>query len=310
VLSHFLRMALTSATSVVHIPTRTPQPNFGNLLIIDDVLYPKDQEPYTPFNLHVRLALFILSQIIPTVASILLIFSRKGWWRRKFYWTMNRMMVLWLISIQIFGAVVYFQNGATTRLLFISAIIHLQIEYMVMALLLKRSGLEALVVAYVVGTILFGIPIFVPDFSIVYMLTVVSGATDFALPLLLLYGRQWLFAIAALAHAVQVVAVFVIVIKDFGLFWWNFLTFWGTWIQSGALVAAILRIWLANQKQPIHLPPGDDASDTDRIPGGEAPDNPLAHVEVSKMAAIIIFGLSFGVSTLSSFLFVFVIARN
>jgi hypothetical protein len=38
-----------------------------------------------------------------------------------------------------------------------------QVEYMIIALLLKRSGLEALVVAFVVGTILFGIPLFVPD---------------------------------------------------------------------------------------------------------------------------------------------------
>ena len=119
---------------------------------------------------------------------------------------------------------------------------------MILALLLKRSGLEALMVAYVVGTILFGIPLFVPDckfnypqihkltkltvplVSIVYMLTVVSGASDFAMPLLLAYGHQWLYATAMFAHGVQVVAVFIIVIKDFGLFWWNFLTFWGIWM--------------------------------------------------------------------------------
>jgi hypothetical protein len=66
--------------------------------------------------------------------------------------------------------------------------------------------------------------------SLVYMLTVVSGATDFALPLFLLYGRQWLFATAALAHGIQVVGVFIIVIKDFGVSRWNFLTFWTTWM--------------------------------------------------------------------------------
>jgi hypothetical protein len=189
-----------------------------------------------------------------------------------------------LISIQIFGAVVYSQAGATSRLhfsipyqalyltsVFSSSTLYIryhssvsfvrttgdlyevdrtfsQVEYMILALFLKRSGLEALVVAYVVGTILFGIPLFVPDcklkylkhtkwiiltvclVSVVYILTVISGATDFAMPLFLLYGRQWLFATAALAHGVQVVAVFIIVIKDFGLFWWNFLTFWGTWM--------------------------------------------------------------------------------
>jgi len=220
------------------------------------------------------------------------------------------MMVLWLVSIQVFGAVVYYQNGATTRLLFIAAIIHLQIEYMILALLLKRSGLQALLVAYVVGTILFGIPLFVSDFSLVYMLTVVSGATDFAMPLLLTYSRQWTYATAAWAHSIQVVAVFIIVIKDFGFFWWNFLTFWGTWIQNGAIVIAVFRAWIAHKKQPIRLAAGDDQSDTDRIPGGEAPDNPLAHFTVSKKAAIVIFGLSYGITFVSSFLFVFVIARG
>src|SRR5882757_3593184 len=99
---------------------------------------------------------------------------------------------------------------------------------MILALLLKRSGLQALVVAYVVGTVLFGIPLFVRDckfnrpqihqvvrlivslVSVVYVLTVIAGASDFAMPLLLAYGRQWLFATAALAHGVQVVAVFII----------------------------------------------------------------------------------------------------
>jgi len=121
---------------------------------------------------------------------------------------------------------------------------------MILALFLKRSGLEALAVAYVVGTVLFGIPLFVRDceskflqihkwtiltvslVSLVYMLTVVSGATDFAMPLFLLYGRQWFFATAALAHSIQVVAVFIIVIKDFGLFWWSFVTFWSTWMYA------------------------------------------------------------------------------
>ena len=108
-------------------------------------------------------------------------------------------MVLWLISIQIFGAIVYVQAGATSgshinlpyQPRFSDIGIQLvssssspsftckfrspeagvygidqtfsQIEYMIIALFLKRTGLEALVVAYVVGTILFGIPLFVPD---------------------------------------------------------------------------------------------------------------------------------------------------
>ena len=41
----FLKMATTTATSVVHIPTRTPQPNFGNLLIIVSCLQRALDEP-------------------------------------------------------------------------------------------------------------------------------------------------------------------------------------------------------------------------------------------------------------------------
>jgi len=41
--------------------------------------------------------------------------------------------------------------------------LHSQIEYMSLALMLKYSGLQALVIAYIGGTILFGIQLFIPD---------------------------------------------------------------------------------------------------------------------------------------------------
>jgi len=301
-----------SSTAPVPIPSRTPQPNFGNLLIIDDVLYPKGQRPYTPTELHVRLALFVISQVVPTITAVLITLSRKGWWRRKFFWTMNRLMVLWLISIQVFGAIVYFQNGATTRILFVTATIHLQIEYMILALLLKCSGLHALVIAYFAGTILFSVQLFVPDFSLVYMLSTISGFTDFAFPLLALYGKQYFYATAGFAHFVQAVAVFSIVVKNFGYFWWDFITFWSTWIQNGAVAAAVLQAWIASSgtTQPIALPTGDDESETDRLPGGEAPDNPLAHIDIPKKVVITIFAVSIGGSIVSAFVFVFVIGGN
>jgi len=40
--------------------------------------------------------------------------------------------------------------------------LHSQIEYMILALLLKYSGLQAVVIAYIGGTILFSIRLFVP----------------------------------------------------------------------------------------------------------------------------------------------------
>jgi len=220
-------------------------------------------------------------------------------------------MVFWLISIQIFGAIVYVQNGATTRILFIMATIHLQIEYMILALLLKCSGLQALIIAYIGGTILFSIQLFIPDFSIVYMLSTISGFTDFAFPLLALYGKQNFYALAGFSHFVQAVSVFCIVVKNFGYFWWDFITFWSTWIQNGAIAAAIFQAWRASgSSQPIALPTGDDESETDKNPGGEAPDNPLAHIDIPKKVLITIFAVSVGGSIVSAFVFVFVVGGN
>jgi len=276
------------------------------------VLYPKDQKSYTPFESHARLALFVVAQVVPTITSVLITLSRKGWWRRKSFWTMNRLMVFWLISIQIFGAVVFVQNGATARVLFITATIHLQIEYMILALMLKYSALQALFIAYIGGTVLFSIQLLVPDFSIVYMISTIFGFTDFAFPLLALYGKQYLYATAGFAHFIQAVAVFCIVVKDFGYFWWDFITFWSTWIQNGAIAAAVFQAWRvsgAKAAQPIALPSSDQESDPDR-PSGEAADNPLAAVDVPKKVVITIFALSIGGSIASAFIFMFVVARD
>jgi hypothetical protein len=41
--------------------------------------------------------------------------------------------------------------------------IHSQIEYMILALMLKYSGLQALIIAYIGGTLLFSIQLFITD---------------------------------------------------------------------------------------------------------------------------------------------------
>lgn len=66
-------------------------------------------------------------------------------------------------------------------------------------LLLKQRGSAALVVAYAVGAILFTITLLFDDLSIVYISTVITGATDFILPLLFLYAKKYIHAIGATA---------------------------------------------------------------------------------------------------------------
>ena len=59
-----------------------------------------------------------------------------------------------------------------------------------------------------------------------------------------------------------------------------------------------------HKKRPIRLLTGDDESETDRVSGGAAPDNPLANANVSKKVAIIIIAASFSITAISSVLFV------
>lgn len=90
-------------------------------------------------------------------------------------------VVLWLVSIQIVAAVVYTLEGNTSmshlrvylihrlnitsiaRVLFLSATLHLQIEYLIIAFLLGASPLVALGVAYIAGFLLLCIQLLVAD---------------------------------------------------------------------------------------------------------------------------------------------------
>jgi hypothetical protein len=92
---------------------------------------------------------------------------------------------------------------------------------MIIALLLKASGLKAMLIAYIAGTLLYTMLLFVEDrqslrrlhiftsakslraVSIVYILTTVAGFTDFFIPLLLAYGKQYLYAAGGFAHLVR-----------------------------------------------------------------------------------------------------------
>ena len=112
-------------------------------------------------------------------------------------------VVLWLLSVQLFAAIVYIQKGSTSEhrshilvlnsrltafqpqparcsspaactcpssafflkpdVALITDHVYSQIEYMIIALLLKSSGLTALIVAYIGGTVLFAAQLFIED---------------------------------------------------------------------------------------------------------------------------------------------------
>jgi len=300
-------MAATSST-LVPVPTSVPvTPNFGNLDIRNDLLYAKDEQPYTGWDLHMRIGIFVLSQAIPVLSTLLLVFSGKGWWQRKYYWSISRLMLLWLVSVQVFAIMVYNNKGATTRTTHLVGAVHLQIEYMILALLLKSSALKALVIAYIAGSILFAIQLFTPDYSILYIATTIAGFPDILIPVLFTYGKQRYFAIGSFAHLVQAGAVFGVAVKNYGHLTFNLLTFSSTIVMNGALVYAVLTS--GSQEGSIRLADSED-DEADKSASGEAFDNPLAHVDIPQKTLYTMFGASIAGTTVIAFLFVFVLARD
>ena len=79
--------------------------------------------------------------------------------------------------------------------------------------------------------------------------------------------------------------------------------------HNGAVAAAVFQAWRAsggNSTQPIALPSSDPDSDPNNDPdkpSGEASDNPLAAVDVPKLALIVIFGSSIVGSIAAAFIF-------
>jgi len=179
---------------------------------------------------------------------------------------------------------------------------------MIVALLLKASGLTALLVAYIAGLILFSIQLFVDDFSLVYMLSTVSGFADFLIPLLFTYGREWLYAIGAWSHLVQVVGVFCIVVKNYGHTAFNVITFYSTWAIIGAYLAADIRALY--YKSPIRLELNTEDGPVNDLNPSEASDNPLHKVDVPKKTLYIMIAGSIIGAIISANIFVFVVARD
>lgn len=159
--------------------------------------------------------------------------------------------------------------------------------------------------------------------SIVYIITTIAGFSDFLIPILLAYGKQWLYAIGGFAHLAQAISIFCAIVKNYGHFNFDLVTFLTTWIMNGALVAAVFQAWRQHPVEAegereglIHLPHhlghhdhenGDHDHDHAHlnlhVKEGEASDNPLSDIVIPKKTLYLLFGVAIVGSIISANVF-------
>ncbi|KAJ7904833.1 hypothetical protein B0H13DRAFT_2024762 [Mycena leptocephala] len=196
----------------------------------------------TPREHTVRNAMLVMTVAAPILGSFAIwLFSRKGWSYTS-SWSYPRLAILWFWSVAIFGTLVFYQRGMTNRTTFMFAILHTQVEVLMNGLLLNLNVRRALLLAGLWGFILFTATLALPNISLVFIVSsVLGGANDFVVVLLLAYGKKWLYAAGALFHVISAVWVFADSAIFLDVVLYNTLIFIFLWLYIAFTTAAIVR---------------------------------------------------------------------
>ncbi|KAF7349676.1 hypothetical protein MSAN_01694200 [Mycena sanguinolenta] len=212
--------------------------------VIDDTVVPHggSYDTITPREYTVRNAMLVMTVAAPIIGSfIIFLFSRKGW-SYKSSWSYPRLAILWFCSVAIFGTLVFYQRGMTNRTTFMFAILHTQVEVLMNGLLLNFTVRKSLVIAGLWGFVLFTATLALPNISLVFIAaSVLGGANDFVVVLLLAYGKKWLYAAGALFHVMSAVLVFLDSAIFIDVVLYNTSIFISLWLYIAFTTAAILR---------------------------------------------------------------------
>ncbi|KAJ7068731.1 hypothetical protein C8F01DRAFT_1119130 [Mycena amicta] len=212
--------------------------------VVDDNVVPHggSYDTITPREHTVRNAMLVMTVAAPILGSFAIwLFSRKGWSYTS-SWSYPRLAILWFWSVAIFGTLVFYQRGMTNRTTFMFAILHTQVEVLMNGLLLSLTVRHALVLAGLWGFVLFTATLALPNISLVFIVsTVLGGANDFVLVLLLAYGKKWLYAAGALFHVLSAVWVFMDSAIFLDVVLYNTLIFVFLWLSIALTTAAIVR---------------------------------------------------------------------
>ncbi|KAJ7859353.1 hypothetical protein B0H14DRAFT_2577264 [Mycena olivaceomarginata] len=281
--------------------------------VIDDNVVPHggSYDTITPQEHTVRNAMLVMTVAAPILGSfIIYLFSRKGLSYRSF-WSYPRLAILWFWSVAIFGTLVFYQRGMTNRTTFMFAILHTQVEVLMNGLLLNFTVWNSLVLAGLWGLVLFTATLALPNISLVFIASsVLGGANDFVVVLLLAYGKKWLYAAGALFHVISAVWVFVDSAIFLDVVLYNTSIFISLWLYIVLTTAAILRDTQIADTGFVRLPLVDHHSEAEEhsISDGQLTNvqNPMHDVKVPTWAlyAIIVISL-LGSSFITVLIYVF-----
>lgn len=215
-----------------------------SIKVINDTIVPSPTDPYidglTPREAQVRAAFFILGFGAPLVGAVMALLVNEDWWRRKCYWSYQRLCVIWFISITAFTTIVYVFPGQTTRSTLVMAIVHILVEISIMSLLIGWTSSQGLWAVFFVGLVGFTMIFVLENIAYAYWFTAaLGGIGDALMPMLLLYGQQPILAIGTLAHAAAALSIFGEVVHDFGIVKFNLVSFFAAWFHVGFIVAGL-----------------------------------------------------------------------
>ncbi|KAJ7251730.1 hypothetical protein C8J57DRAFT_1723118 [Mycena rebaudengoi] len=304
--------------------------------VIDDTVVPHggSYDTITPREQTVRNAMLVVTIVAPILGSFIIwLFSRKGWSYRS-SWSYPRLAILWFWSVAIFGTLVFYQRGTTNRTTFVFAILHTRYEICLPKLPgttrqlvhsyqeLHKWGLgyqtttateptecymakpifpdaarNSLALAGLWGFVLLTATLALPNISLVFLVSsVLGGANDFVVVILLAYGKKWLYAAGALFHVLSAVWVFADSAIFINVVLYNTLIFISLWLHIALTAAAILRDAQTPDKGSVRLPLEAHHGDAEghSVSNDQRTDvqNPMRDVEVPPCALRVIIAIS------------------
>jgi len=266
--------------------------------VINDTIIPSGPSyaSMSPRDFDVRNAMFILTCVAPILgAGVLLLGPSSRAWARGL-WTFPKIVAAWFLTIGGVGIFLYVQGGFSNRSTFVIAILHGQLEVLMNCMLLDFSPATSLGISWIWGLIDYALSFMLWDVRTAFMSTaIIGGANDFMIFSLLFYGKQYGFALGALAHLVSAVNVFTGIVDNFGIATYNVISFFGLWLHIAFMVAGILSA-RGNED------PSENACDP--------PRHPLQHITIPGTAVIKMLLFSFAGSTLTTLLLSYVVADH
>jgi hypothetical protein len=241
-------------------------------------------------------AVYVLS--FPSLlGAILLLFQ--GTRPFRYWWSYARLSALWLTSVALVGIGIFAQYGKFTHLTDFLAILHVQTEWLIMALLLSATATQAIVAATGGGFLLYLFLFALPGIKGTFFTTsFIGGFGDVFIPVLLLYGKQYALGLGGIGHFLNAYVSFRSFVQWTPVpVYLSLQLFAATLHAIGTVVGVRSNLVQAARARngAIALREDDDTEETD-----ESKTNPLQGANLTRSKVIKLALLSFGLSLIAS----------